>query len=213
MKIRNFVSAFLATAFSALSSNAATFQATNLQNGPGDRLYADSSSVPLASGIAVLGFFPGFAVSTNVNFSVLIENFQPLSSGAIGGYSDDLGGIYPGYAYGGINDLTTGFGGLNPGTPLYTFVGDGLTLATSRAFALYQCDFLNSTPDFSEYTSATYIGAPVFGTFGVSQAIYNDPFGGPSLPFPFQTLNLVPEPSSALLASIGCVYLLRRRRK
>jgi hypothetical protein len=217
MKIRNFFSAIAASAIFSSSSNAATFQATNLQNGPGDRLYADSSSVPLASGISVLGvFLPGFTVSTSVNFSVLIENFQPVASAAVGGHNVNLGGIYPGYAYGEIIDLTTGFGLLSPGYPLYTFVGNGLTLGSSSAFALYQSDFLKSTPDFSDYTSATYVGAPVFGTFGVSQPIYYDlveQFGGPSYPIVFATLNLVPEPSSAILASSGCVYLLRRRRK
>jgi hypothetical protein len=215
MKIRNCFFSLFSFAFLTASAPAASFQVTNVLDGQTDRLYADPSGVPLPSGIAMLGYFPsGFSVSTNVDIYDLINNFNVLTSGAIGGLSESLGGGYAGYVEAlELQSFTITLGNPLIGRPVYTFLGNGATLAQSTAFALYQSGtFSVDSPTPVAYTSLNYIGSPVIGTFGTSAPI-TYPFIG--LPIQYPTLNFVaiPEPSAALLGVFGCTVLLRRRRR
>jgi hypothetical protein len=215
MKIRNCFFSLFSFAFLTANASAASFQVTNLLDGQTDRLYADPSGVPLQSGIATLGYFPsGFSVSTNVGISDLINNFTVVTSGTIGGLSESLGGGYAGYVEGQfVQPFTINFGSPLIGRPVYTFLGNGATLAQSTAFALYQSGtFSEDVPIPGDYTSRSYIGSPVIGTFGLSAPI-NYPFNGFATQYPTLKLVAVPEPSAALLGAIGCTALLRRRRR
>lgn len=215
MKIRTTCFALFSIALFSSTAHAATFLVSNVVDGVTDLLYSNSTSVPLSSGVATIGYFPsGFSVSTSVNISALIDNFTVAASGAIGDFCPSLGGAYAGYVESSESlPFFITFGSPLIGRPVYTFLGNGSTLADSTAFALYQSGtLLVDIPIQGFYTPQTIIGSPVIGTFGATAPITN-PFNGGPTTYPTLNFVVIPEPSAALLGTIGCTVLLRRRRK
>lgn len=192
-------------------AGAATASINNVAAGPGDFLYADGSNNLMTGAIVTLGTFTtGFDVTANLgNFTALIENFTPLTSGLTGNASASLGGSFAGYAEYDPVDIgsITGANALL-GQTLYSFVGNLGTLAESDQFGLLDMGPLrddvpvpndySSNPDFAVETLIGDYGTFV-GDAGAGQGTYN-------------TFQLVPEPSSALLGVIGAMCFLRRRR-
>jgi hypothetical protein len=212
MKIK--LATVAAIAAMTMSSHGANFVISNVSDGLTDTLFADADNNLLPSGVVTLGVFQtGFDVAGNVtNLSQLVSNFTTIfASGAIGNNSTSLGGVYPGYAEHGVVDnapLLTG--NTLIGQILYLFAGDGVDLGSSNAFALLNMGPLQNEDggelDFVA-NPAFRLGAPLIGVIDSKTG----DFGGQGVST-FTTLQLVPEPSAALLGALGALGLLRRRR-
>lgn len=201
-------------------SEAANYTISNVNDGQTDTLYADASNNLLATGIVTVGVFAsGFDVNANLGeLSTLVSNFSSIfASGAIGATSTSLGGSFAGYTENAAVDsapLLTGNASI--GRTLYSFIGNGATLATSTAVALLNMGNLqNEDGGELDYVSNPQfrVGQPLIGTIGSKTGN----FGGQGASTIYGTLNLVvpvavPEPSTAILGLIGACGLLRRRR-
>jgi PEP-CTERM motif len=215
MKI-NLVSAILLTLL-VDNLSAATFIVSNVVNGDGttDSLYQDSDGSLLNGGLVSIGYFPaGYLVQSNTsNIEATIANFTSVTSFATGTNSSSLNGSFAGYVEGpAVLGSTITAGNALLGRELYIFAGNAATLATSTKFGLKQIGtILDDDPFANQYTANPFGGdAPVIGKTGS----YTGDAGGVGVST-FTTLQLVqvvPEPSSAFLASLGVLGLLRRRR-
>lgn len=190
------------------SANAAIFVVSNVVDGVSETLYANSQSLLLTSGVATIGYFPdGFVINTS-NIPNLITNFTIVSTGVIGGPSADLGGSFAGYAQSDPVDVGAITGPPLLGRPVYSFMGNAASLVASDAFALIQvASILTDAAATNTYTSNPGLAVPIIGTIGS----FTGNAGGQGSAT-YRTLNLVPEPSAALLGALGALGLLRRRR-
>jgi hypothetical protein len=212
MKMKQTLLALSALAFLGVqTSNAASFLVTNVGDLTTDTIYASSSGVPLSTGIATIGYFPsGIIISTLSDLTNNIGSFSIQSSGIIGSTASVLGLNISGFAA--VENPTNigivTIGNTLLGRPIYSIIGDGLSLEASTAFAVVQVgEILDDVPFENSYTSNPAGKTPIIGSSGL--------FNGeliPDLPGTYTTLNLIPEPSAALLGALGALGLLRRRR-
>jgi hypothetical protein len=206
-------------------SNAANYVISNVNDGLTDTLYADSDNELLSDGVVTLGVFPtSFDVESNLdNISILVDNFtQIFASGAIGGLAPSLGeGSFPGYAeHNPVDSAPLLTGNSLIGRTLYLFAGDGTTLAASDNVALLNMGLLQNEDggelDYVANPQARVIDPtpsndPLFGVLIGNLDTKTGNFGGQGSST-FTTLQLVPEPSTTLLAAVTALGLLRRRR-
>jgi MYXO-CTERM domain-containing protein len=197
-------------------SNAANYLISNVGDGITDTLYADKDNTILPGGIVTLGLFAsGFDVVANKNdIALLLTNFNTIfASGAIGGASVTLGRAYAGYTeYEQVDGSQLLTGNTQIGRVLYSFVGNGETLATSTQYALLDMGaFQNEDGGELNYGSNPPNAlSTVLGTYGTKTGDLGGQGNGS-----YKTLKLalsVPEPSAALLGALGVLGLLRRRR-
>jgi hypothetical protein len=211
MKIKHCL-AIAASLSMAVSANAATAVVSNVVDGVSETLYATGANTLASTGIATLGYFPsGFVLTTN-DIPNLIANFTSITSGVIGGNAEDLGGAFAGYAQSAavpMGTITTGNALL--GRTLYSFFGNGASLAASTLFGLIQTGTIgNDVPFEQAYSSNPGLAAPILGTVGS----FTGNAGGQGSAT-YRTIIMapaIPEPSAALLGAIGALGLLRRRR-
>jgi hypothetical protein len=212
MKLKSALAAATLVLVGATVSNAATFAISNLVDTTTDALFSDASGTPMVGGVATLGYFPaGVVISSLADLNINLGSFTLLSSATIGATAEALGSDYNGYAI-----ATTGndIGAVTAGNPLlgrtlYTIFGNGANLETSTLFgAVNVGDIVDDVP-----VPSTYGGNPggagsvvVVGSLRTFQGDIG--FGTNS----YSTVNLVPEPSAALLGALGALGLLRRRR-
>lgn len=204
--------------FFPVYASAGTIITSNIQNADGDTVLVDASGNLMSSGIAAAGYFNTLydvnsAVLSN-DFNSLYSNFNILTSGVIGSttafFGEDIAGFFesPSVDYGApTGDML--------GKTLYIFFGNSNSLETSTQFALVQfpltIDSDDPTPDSNNlnlFTGGSY--TVVLGTTGGSATVdlTSIALGVVSNP----TLQLIPEPSTALLGALGMLALLRRRR-
>jgi hypothetical protein len=174
---------------------------------------------PLLSGIASSGTFS--ITDAAVDALVATSSYQSLvaafGTGTLIGTSDftDDASDYYGLTVSGVYAFDSGLGfNETPiiGTTLYTFIGNDSTLADSIAFALYRhSTTLAADPLIGPETNYNLVltgGSLLIGNLGTKSLDIPDLAGVAS----YRTITLVPEPSAALLGSLGVLVLLRRRR-
>ena len=208
----------IATLALVASTQAGVILGTNIQGGTGDTLIAKSSNQLMSGGIAASGYFnAGFDVGAAVaaqDYAGLASAFNILTSSAIGETSADFGTDIAGF----YSNPSVDYGapGARLGAQLYTFFGNGGTLGGSSQFGLVSfgatIDADSPAPDSNNlnlFTGATY--TVLLGTTGGTATVNLSGIGqGEAVVNP--TLQLVPEPSAALLGLLGAVGLIRRRR-
>lgn len=202
-------------------SNAANIAVSNLISGDGtsDAVFENATTnTAVSTGIVAVGYFPvGFTFSGGVaQVQSFITAFTSLASGSFGSPSAQLGeGAVSPAGYVDVAQVNVGVIGetnVLVGRPLYVFVGNGATLATSTEFAIKQVATIQAdVPNELLYLASPKDGvAPVLGSI---DTITYDPFASGSAST-FSSLKLVgvPEPSVALLGALGVLGLVRRRR-
>lgn len=217
MKTKNILAAVLLTTANAYSG---VLSMTNQVSGAvGDTVIffaSDTNDNIAVSGFATGGYFDtGYDVNaglsmavTTGDFSGFITAFNILTSdtiGASGGAGVD-GFFFASFDY--------GIPSTNPpvGASLYSILGNAATLETSSQFAvLMSSDTVAADtplPDDNNITLPTNTTV-LLGTIGTSMV----DFGGGLVQTPSLTLvQVVPEPSSLLLGSLGVLALFRRKR-
>ncbi len=200
----------------ALSAHAATAIVTNVVNGPGDTIYQNPDASLSTGGIVTIGYFnAGFDVAANAsvtNAGILIDNFTIITSALTGSNSPSLGGAFAGFVE---QENTTSMGTITDGNPLlgrtlYSFIGNDATLGGSNAYALVQLDVIgNDVPFEFSYNSNPEGRTILIGSQGEFEG---NASGFGVAVHPTVQLQLIPEPSVALLGALGGLALLRRRR-
>jgi hypothetical protein len=145
---------------------------SNLVDGLTDTLYANSDNSLSNGGIVTIGYFdPSFdPVANSGDVGALIANFTVVDSAITGSYDPTLGGYYDGYAESGLFPST---GIVTSGDPLYledvySFIGNGSTLATSTEFALVKvARFNDDMPIENTYTSNPQYGTILIGSLDI----------------------------------------------
>ncbi len=204
--------AMIAAVSAALLSTAgaATFVVSNVVDGLSETLYQDAGGLLNSGGTATIGYFTSGYVITGVAATDLAA-YTIVSTGVIGGPSDDLGGSFAGYAQSAVVNVgTITTGNVLLDRPVYSFMGNLGTLATSDAWILIQVGTIgNDVPFEQAYSSNPGTAVPVAG-YGVVSSFTGNAAGQGSTTY--STLQFVPEPSAALLGALGALGLLRRRR-
>jgi hypothetical protein len=206
------------------STSAAIIQVSsvpNLSGGSGDYLVVNSGGNLLSSGFAGTGGFSSNDVAvatliTNNDYAGLIAAFTPFigTDNFVLGTAAVLGAV-PGA-------FTISVGSFDPtsfiGQSLYTFIGNGATLATSTEYGLFRhTGTLAADPAApslpTEYFMDLNNGTSLIGTFGTKNNVTDANLGIDNATVAtYQLVNSVPEPSTLLLSAIGVLGLLRRKR-
>jgi hypothetical protein len=210
----------LITGLMVASLNAANYTITNVGDGLTDTLYADANNVLLSTGTVTLGVFAtGFDVGANLNnLPALLSNYSatPFASGTIGAPSALLGAAFSGYVEAPqVDGAPLLASDQLIGRTLYSFIGNGATLASSSTFALLSLGrFQNEEAAELDYISdpKARIGSPLIGTLRT----ISGNLGGQGVGT-YETLQLVavasvPEPSALLIGALSSLVLFRRQR-
>jgi hypothetical protein len=217
----------LITVLSLTSAKAATFYVSNLVDLNTDVLFQETgaTNAPLLNGgIVAIGYFSSNAYVPSSSLAVIgttISDFTIVTSALTGSASAQLSVAgqagyvdAAGFSVGTITNVSPLFG-----RTIYVFVGNQSTLGASTAFALQAVGVIaddTPVPGGNEYFTrpSSTIPVPVIGQINTN-AYTGEPFpsGGAGVQS-FDTLQLIaiPEPSTLLLASLGVLGLLRRRR-
>jgi hypothetical protein len=209
MKIKTTLFIIASMCFGALASNAATVTLANVQGGPGtDMLWAGFDGIPLTSGSVSVGYFTATVtegdISTVQGLFANLANFTTLQS-AVPGSSTNFPSL--GYI---LEDPTTFSPSGLIGRNLYAIATDaaslGAALETSSYSMFRVSPILEDVPFPNDYVANPAGGTIIIGTVGSWTGTTD--FGEGT----YSTLQLVPEPSAALLGALGALGLLRRRR-
>jgi MYXO-CTERM domain-containing protein len=208
----------LAAALIAMASkaSAAIYSISNLNSGYGysDALVQLENGTLSSGGIVAMGYFTGTPSGDLALINTTIADFTILASALTGSYSGNLGGSFDGY----VDTVVQGAAIVAPnaliGKSLYAFVGNASTLSSSTQWALVQvaAGMFDESEDESTYVFQPYGISPIIGTIG---SYIGNASGLASSSESYTTLKLVsavPEPTAALLGSLGALGLLRRRR-
>lgn len=196
---------------------AGVYYLSNVVTGDGsaDVLIQKHDGSLLTGGILAMGYFPaGYAIAPGIeNIHTTISNFTILTSSAVGSFSVSLGAAKPGYVE--ADNLA---GPIITDTdpliwqPLYVFCGDAATLDGSSQWALKRVATIMDDVPMEYWYSANPKGGwgPNVGSIGS----FTGDASGMAAPNArvFQTLQMVPEASTALLAAFVSCGLFRRRR-
>jgi hypothetical protein len=203
----------------SLSSNAASFLISNIVSGPGDTLYANSDGSLMNGGLVSIGYFNSDAINPTDYASLItnLPNYVTVTSAVPGGPSVTLGGSFSGYA----ESPDDGLG--NP-TPTDIGIITGLNALVNRniyilmsgsggQYGLISAGFIadDANPGGPFTYSSNPINVPIVGT-AVANGFVGDPAPGGPGNGDYNIVKMVPEPSAALLGSLGVLVLLRRRR-
>jgi hypothetical protein len=203
--MKNFYLALLSILVLNCAASAASHSITNLSN-PTFTAILDTSGTAITSGVVVLGSYTSEPVSANN----ILTNFIQAGTGSIGFFGSGA----PGYFTGNINSNNLGVGEPLVGMTVYALIGNGATIATSTQVAVWKSI---TNPSGNIFVADNPTGGPsdvaVFASTGsliIGNVQANFDGGlGPQNAF---RLEAIPEPSTLLLASLGVLGLLRRRR-
>lgn len=221
-------SLIIASALPLTCVNAANFFVSNLITGTGasDTLFqnaGNTSASLLNGGIVTLGYFGSNAYAPSSSLSSInttISDFTVITSALTGTPLYQLNPSSPPAGGAGYVDSGPPFDGaaITTGNALigrtvYAFVGNGATLAASTAWALYSVGVItDETAAENTFTASATGTTPIIGQINLAA------FTGQASPSlgssTYNTIQLqaIPEPSTFLLASLGVIALLRRRR-
>ncbi len=203
-------------------AHGATYIVTNNQ-GTDSSAVVDNTGVRLSSttGSAVFGVFstpPGdTAVTSATSAASLLSTFTQFGSNQA--TFTDFSLSPPPAQYTGLFTLqaTVSDGGLNPtfqNKNIYLIVGNATTLAAASQFLVIK--FTATFGDLVSPSSSTLTLDTANTDYTVLRGSKTGPSvtvgGSDSTTEPSFQLSLIPEPSSAMLAAVGALVLLRRRR-
>jgi hypothetical protein len=203
-------------------NNAALGAGTELNPEFGDTLYANSDNSYALGSIVAVGYFPAaYDLASNLTSqSSLITNYTILRSVTIGStlpsFQDPAVDTYAGYTeYAPFDDASIVPPSALIGRTLYAFVGNTADLNSSTAFSLFEVGPIqDDTSAESEYLINPSSGTILIGEIGSSTVVPGPGVvSGQNNTFrTLKTVAIVPEPSSALLAMLGALSILRRKR-
>jgi hypothetical protein len=217
MKIKNTLLVVAALVAATLTTKAATYSLFNVAGGPGvDTLWANADGTLMnGTGFVTMGYFSSNPLTTDIDtiaeLVALKSTFTSVQTATPG-----LSAAFtaPGFLAedAAIVSLITGSNALI-GRKLYAIASDAADLASAtegNAFSLFEVATIVDDVPFEQNYVANPAGVtPIIGVLGT----YDDSAGSLGLgEGTYTTLNLVPEPSAALLGAIGALGLLRRRR-
>ncbi len=134
MKIK--LASLMFAAFALGQAHAATFVLSNVVSfdGTSDALISRGPGDRMTGGIVAMGYFPvGFDLSGGLsNIHNIVAGFTVITSGAVGGNSENLGMASAGYYdFAGVTPFTVNSTTNSQllGRALYLFAGTGVTLA------------------------------------------------------------------------------------
>jgi hypothetical protein len=199
------------------SSNAAQYQLLNLAGGPGvDTLWANADgSLMNGTGTVAIGYWAAGVTTADIDtIAELVPLLASFTSqqAAIPGISTNFPA--PGF----LNEdpfLGATITGVNTliGKGIYVIATSAASLVaatTADAFSLfYVRDIQDDVPLEQTYTGNPATGTVIIGSIGSFDDAANSLGVGAGV---YSTLELVPEPSAALLGALGALGLLRRRR-
>lgn len=233
MKSKTLIAATLIA--SLASSNAATFLISNAVNGagdplnnvPADTLYALNDNTLMNGGIVSVGYFASSTTIANIDtipeLFALLGTFTPITSRVPGSFSNNLGGSFAGYAD--QVDLGAPFNGATSigvittapllNRQIYAIVTDAASLGSAVAtsqFGLLSVGTLTSDFPFESNFVVSPVGGIIIGSTSTKTGDFAGDASEPGSIFNTYNLAAVPEPSTALLGTLGVLALLRRRR-
>lgn len=204
-----------------------SFATINDVTAANDWIITSNSGVNLSSGIAAVGYFGSSIVESNIatlSHSVLssgADGFQILGSDNFLNFATNNYDV----AIPGATGVSVNYGEVLAGNPLvgkkiYVYVGNGATLASSTQFAIVDTGFFidaeSGTPDSNSFFfSSVAPGGIERGSEGPTGA-YNGTgsnLGDGLHQAHTLRLEVVPEPSVALLGGLGILGLVARRRR
>lgn len=213
MKLKLTIAAALVAVLS--QANAATYVISNVVTGDTDDvLFENFDGTALNGGIVALGYFATTAPSSSlVDIQTTIANFTLVTSALTGTYSADLDGSYAGYVQA---DSFSGTSITSPNTligqPMYMFVGNASTLASSTAWALAAVKTIASDVPFNQTYNANPNGSTILGDIGTFDTFTGNVGLGAGTYNTLKLAQAIPEPSAAVLGAFGALLVLRRRR-
>lgn len=205
MKLRSII----ATVALAASAKAATITVTNVDFGLTNAVVSEAGTAYANStGIIAIGVFSTLTdldISSATSVATLAGDFKTFGTTAQFGAGFGLAGTYQ-FETTGATPGVDGFAG-----NIYTFIGNGATLAASTEILVYKNEStFVADPGASDpalLSDTLDSGTLLLGGFNN----YSEDIGlGPAPAY--NTVNLIPEPSVALLGALGVFGLLRRRR-
>jgi|694.fasta_scaffold54095_4 hypothetical protein len=199
-------------------ANAATFTVGNVNNPNDSNAITLSNGTLIANGAGSVqvGYFSGVVDVPGASLATLVSTFNPygnlLNFGA-GFVGADGNGIFSG------NISGTPLAAPYAGQPLYLvitnsaagFTALGVTAATEFLVWSKPSTFASSEPSTDTINVQNAAGTLVQGGYNNFQHTFTS-FGGTIAVPAYNTVTLIPEPSTFLLASLGVLGLLRRRR-
>ena len=187
------------------SAFGAAINATNLLAGTGDTIVTDNA------GNAVSGLWSGLTTFGGGAAPSDIAGLSTIDPSLIIGTSDIVG-----VANGAFNNTYNGPDGT--GEAIYLILANNADLTAATLFGLINTgqtlDPDGATPDSNNYILSASAGSALIGAFNAADASadWTNLVGGPITGPQFQ-LELVPEPSTSLLAGLAALGLLIRRKR
>lgn len=186
-------SAFAATTITANNRGTTSLESFQILNSSGVAIAQDSGAIALGS----------FTGDVNIGASTVAEaiaNFVQFGESAVFGGIGTIPGLYDRAISGEIGTLA--------GQTVYTVIGNGSTLASSTDLLIFEhvSSFVAEpgTTDNAIVRDGEAFGQLILGTSGTDGA---GQFTN------YYQMALIPEPSTALLTSLGAGFLLFRRRR
>jgi hypothetical protein len=217
--MKTLFSSLVALSLFAGSSYAAIY---NLTTGTGavvsgfvdseNRAFQNNSSIGLPAGVVSFGIFnvSDAALQSMTNPASLLSAFQTFGGPGIFSNAGPIGqrGTFA------VSGATTVAGSAFAGQNAYVLVGNAATFAAATEFAVLRTNFVFSAADDSVPTPITFTVTPGNSALIIGNPVANVPTTttDTSINPGWQTVVLIPEPSTALLGLIGALGLLRRRR-
>lgn len=210
----------LATAFLAAISSAkgavifTIANYTNSTNGPDGLPIVNASGQVVAAGgaFASIGWFDPGTVFAGASVSSLLSAFHAVDASPIG-ITGARPGLFNGQDY---NDAGNVYPANFQGKQGYIVVGNNATLANSTALAVFSLNSVFPAPAADQTASYTIqlnasTASLVYGTLRPMTPASQPNPANVTTPFT-QGVQMIPEPSMALLSLLGLAGFLRRRR-
>lgn len=227
-----FILSMLSTAALVLGANAATITITNISQGPddianavvGDVLFALNDNTLMNSGLISMGYFNVSTITTAdvdtiPELFAQLTNFVTITSLVPGTPLASVSGAsFPGYAEGVEVTVPGGqilVGNSLLGREIYQIITNaatfGVATGTSQFALLKHVSFTGDDSGTQQISGFPTGITPIIGSLGTHEVTDANTYLGAGT---YNTLKLdvVPEPSTALLGAIGAIVLLRRRR-
>lgn len=186
---------------------------TGSTSGPDGLPIVDSTGTPMGAGgaFASIGYFDAGTVFEGASFTALLDAFNAVDAAPVG-ITAARPGLFNGQDYNNAGNVyPAGFLGKQG----YIVVANNATLANATAIAVFSLNTSFSAPAADQTASYTIqlsasSSSLVYGTLrGMSPGSQPNPTT--TTPFT-QGVQMIPEPSAALLGLLGVAGLLRRRR-